>query len=282
MAFDSLNPVNYYGICWSKSPNPTILDFKTIDSIGKRDFVGQMTELLSNTLYYVRAYVTDNIGTVYGNELSFKLLINTPDVQVKDIDGNTYHSVNIGTQIWMVENLKTTRYNDGSAIPNVTNGSTWAGLKTGAYCWYGNDSSIYRKDYGALYNWYAVIDNNSLCPTGWHVPNWDEWTILAFFLEVAPGSKMKEIGTLHWTCARGVDNKDANNDSGFTGRPGGRRIGYSGSFSGIGLTGFWLSATEDLRSDGVNTLILNCFPGIYTSSFDKESGFSIRCIKDSK
>ena len=126
-----------------------------------------------------------------------------------DIDGNDYKTVTIGTQVWMVENLKTTKYNDGTAIPNITDNTSWAALTTGAYCDNINTPSI-STTYGRLYNWYAV-DNNAgtkvasnggknVCPTGWHVPSDAEWTTLTTYLggESVAGGKLKETGTTHW------------------------------------------------------------------------------------
>ena len=101
---------------------------------------------------------------------------NNPSSSITDTDGNVYTSVAIGTQVWMVENLKTTKYNDNSAIPLVTDNTAWGNLSTSGYCWYSNDIAN-KTAYGALYNWYAV-NTSKLCPTGWHVPIDAEWKIL--------------------------------------------------------------------------------------------------------
>ena len=137
---------------------------------------------------------------------------------VKDIDGNIYHTVTIGNQVWMVENLKTTRYNDGTAIPNVTDSSVWSKLSTPAYCWYNNDASSYKATYGALYNWYAV-NVQKLCPKGWHVASNAEFYALNSFLDGECG-KLKEAGTIHWYSP----NKGATNETGFTALPGGGHV----------------------------------------------------------
>ena len=115
-----------------------------------------MTNLMFDTKYYVRAYAINSVGTFYGDEVSFKA------VPVYDIDGNGYKSVIIGNQEWMAENLKVTRYNDGTAIPYVTNNSQWSNLSTPAYCYYDNDDVFNKAIYGALYNWYAV-NTGKLC-----------------------------------------------------------------------------------------------------------------------
>lgn len=117
-----------------------------------------------------------------------------------DQEGNVYKTITIGTQTWMAENLRTTTYNDGTVIPNVTDNDEWADLSTPAYCWYDNDSATYAQTYGALYNWYTVA-TDSLCPTGWHVPTDAEWTILTDTLGglTIAGGLLKETGTTHWT-----------------------------------------------------------------------------------
>lgn len=102
---------------------------------------------------------------------------------VKDIDGNVYHTIVIGTQTWMLENLKTTKYSNGDPIPNITDSLTWVSLETGAYCNYNNDENN-SVIYGRLYNWYSVNDSRKLAPVGWHVPNDSEWRTLTDFLQV--------------------------------------------------------------------------------------------------
>ena len=109
-----------------------------------------------------------------------------------DIDGNSYKTVKIGTQEWIAENLRTTQYNDATAIPLVTNNTEWSELITSAYCWYNNDATSLKATYGALYNWHAV-NTNKLCPTGWHVPTEVEWVVLMDYLK-DDGSKLKEAG----------------------------------------------------------------------------------------
>ena len=98
-----------------------------------------------------------------------------------DIDGNTYNTVQIGDQCWMKENLKTTTYRNGTAIPNVTDANAWSNVHYGAYVWYDNDIT-WKDKYGALYNWFTTVDANGLCPTGWHVPTNDEWTALTDYI----------------------------------------------------------------------------------------------------
>ena len=152
-----------------------------------------------------------------------------------DIDGNTYQTVKIGNQWWIAENLNVTHYQNGDAIPNVTDSAAWWGLTSGAYCNYNNDAANVAV-YGRLYNWYAVHDSRNIAPAGWHVPSDAEWQTLVDYLGGDPvaGGKMKEAGTTHWISP----NTGATNESGFSGLPGGYRhtdgyyydISYSASF----------------------------------------------------
>ena len=127
---------------------------------------------------------------------------------VTDVDGNRYTTVKIGTQVWMVENLKVTRYRNGDPIPNVTDNNSWNVLTTDAYCNYNNDTANVSA-YGRLYNWYAVNDNRKIAPTGWHVPSDEEWATLGDFLggNNIAGGKMKEPGTTHWISPNPVVNQ---------------------------------------------------------------------------
>jgi uncharacterized protein (TIGR02145 family) len=193
-----------------------------------------------------------------------------------DKDGNVYTSVTIGTQEWMVENLKTTKYNDGTPIPLVTDNAEWEALNTPGYCWYDNDAATYKNPYGALYNWYAV-NTGKLCPTGWHVPTDAEWKTFTDYLggEDVAGGKLKEIGTTHWDSP----NTGATNETGFTGLPGGMRYD-NGPFVDFGSTGRWWSATEC----GASCAFVWCLDysegGLLRYFSFNEWGFSVRCIKN--
>jgi len=198
------------------------------------------------------------------------------DNTVKDIDGNIYHKVTIGTQVWMVENLKTTKYNDGTDIPNVTGNEEWDTLTTEAYCWYNNDQSTYKATYGALYNWHAV-NTGKLCPTGWHVPTSDEWLTLISFLggEDVAGCKLKETDTTHWQSP----NIEATNQSGFTALPGGYR--FDGVFDFLRHMGYWWSSSELEDGDAAKYWCMNRYYCDIEELIDYENnGFSVRCIKD--
>lgn len=195
---------------------------------------------------------------------------------VTDFDGNVYNTVNIGTQVWMAENLKVTHYRNGDSIPNITVNSQWSGLTSGAYGNYNNDTS-YATTYGLLYNWYAVTDSSDICPTGWHIPSDAEWTTLTDYLggvNVA-GGKMKEMGTTHWTSP----NTGATNTSGFTGLPGGIRSS-NGYFYQINSHGYWWSSTENSSTMAWRRYLYAYDAKVDVAYNEKTYGFSIRCIRD--
>ncbi|HET6559265.1 MAG TPA: fibrobacter succinogenes major paralogous domain-containing protein, partial [Prolixibacteraceae bacterium] len=232
-----------------------------------------LISLTPNTKYFIRAYAVNNSGIAYGNEISFTTLALTAGT-ITDIDGNIYHSIIIGTQVWMVENLKTTKYNDGTPIPNVSAGPDFLATTAAAYCWYDNDIKN-KADYGALYNWYAV-NSGKLCPPGWHVPSNEEWIALANYLggyRIA-GAKLKEAGTIHWGL---LSNPEATNESGFTALPGGTT--YSGGSIGLGYHGVWWTSS---RSDWGPTCYVMSHDNValMDSGGDNYDGFSVRCIKD--
>jgi uncharacterized protein (TIGR02145 family) len=205
---------------------------------------------------------------------------------VKDIDGNVYHSVTIGTQVWMVENLKTTKYRDGSPIPNVTDATAWSNLKTGAYCNYNNDVTTGAK-YGKLYNWYAVADSRNIAPTGWHVASDAEWITLENYVAAnlgTSGSVTKALASkTDWsssTSAGAVGNYlTKNNSSGFTALPGGLRYS-NGTFFDVGYGGYWWSSTE-FNTDNAWYRSLDYGGSYMLRSYHYEScGFSVRCVRD--
>jgi uncharacterized protein (TIGR02145 family) len=199
-------------------------------------------------------------------------------LECKDGDNNYYPIVLIGTQIWMAENLKTTNYNDVTSIPLVTDNNAWINLTTPGYCWYNNDAATYKVNYGAIYNFFTV-NTGKLCPTGWHVPTNDEWSILTDYLggESVAGGKLKETGTAHWN----NPNTGATNEIGFTAIPGGFRSDFDGSFDLVGNSGYWWSSSEYSS----NTLfwyrrMYYSQIYVYRNYFYKQVGLSVRCLKD--
>jgi uncharacterized protein (TIGR02145 family) len=195
---------------------------------------------------------------------------------VTDIEGNVYPTVQIGTQTWMTANLRTTKYNDGTAIPNAPGDQVWSNYTTGAYCWYNNDIGN-KATYGALYNWFAVTDPHKICPTGWHIPSDAEWATLISYLggDAAAGGKMKETGTTHWNSP----NTGADNSSGFTALPSGAR-NMGGTFAFLGQSGFWWSSTSKYDYEAWTRLIENNYAKINHYADFQSSGFSVRCVKD--
>jgi uncharacterized protein (TIGR02145 family) len=277
------------GVCWSTTPNPTTANNKTIDAIlsDLLCFHSILTGLNCETTYYVRAYAINSAGTTYGNEVSFTtpasidVIVNNTNIAqglVSDIEGNIYNTIQTGTQTWMAENLKTTKYCDGSPIsPGIgapagytdwfdcgDGNYLWYG---GAYCWYENDASAYKDAYGAIYNWHAV-GTGKLCPTGWHVPTISDWTTLIKTLggTVEPFNEPTSNAMIN--CS---DNSI--NESGFTYVTHGELCGW-----GFLMSDFWWSATPmptELRVPYAYII------GWVLNSVEPQSyGYSVRCLKD--
>ena len=230
----------------------------------------------SNESYATEPYANDLINEIYE-------ILETEGYVIKDIDGNFYPIVTIGSQVWMTKNLRTTKFNDGTPIPKVEDDSEWSSISTPAYSWYDNDSVQYNKPYGALYNWYAASAGN-LCPTGWHVPTEAEMETLITFLggQLVAGGKLKKTGTEYWNSP----NEGATNESGFTAIAMGSRS-YNGSF--LNYENFknnarYMSATEGASTpppgSGVYMILYHNSTNAYISSLNKRAGMSIRCIKD--
>ncbi len=195
---------------------------------------------------------------------------------VVDIDNNVYHTVKIGTQTWMAENLAVTHYRNGDNIINVTDSAQWSRLKTGAYCNYNNDTNIAKK-YGLLYNWYAVTDIRNIAPKGWHVPTDDEWEKLTDYLggENEAGYKLKEQDTNHWKSP----NDSSTNETGFTALPGGYRY-HNGSFGFIGVYGAYWGSNEYDFIEGWSLGMTYSDRTAIILSGTKTNGLTVRCIKD--
>jgi uncharacterized protein (TIGR02145 family) len=185
-------------------------------------------------------------------------------------------SVTIGSQVWTNKNLDVTTYRNGDPIPQVSDPSAWAGLTTGAWCYYNNDPAN-GAIYGKLYNWYAVNDPRGLAPQGWHIPTDAEWTTLGNLLggDAAAGGKMKTTGTTRWT----TPNTSATNESGFAGVPGGLRIS-DGTFVRVGIYGYWWSATESFYISPWLRYLYYSSGDLVMSYDSKKNGLSVRLIKD--
>lgn len=398
--------INARGVCWGSTANPVIADSHTIDGTGDGAFSSIITGIKNNTLYYVRAYATNSVGTSFGNQQSFtipstsllyvssivenltpalievnfslplaniipadssftvkdscfpslsiditsisisgskvflSLYVYSPVIfghtislsynkpahnplqtssgekvpsfykqivnnkvsplnseiifnanvtygSVGDRDGNTYKTVQIGGQTWMAENLKATKFNDGTEIPYVTDTLKWGQLfinNSPGFCYYDNDPLTYRNTYGALYNFYAVADNRKICPAGWHVPTYDEWKTMITSLggEDVAGSKLKETGSTHWIKTYSAMINYATNETGFTAIPGGYRSSFGNfvPYFTIGIYGYWWSSTIGSRSYWAwCQYIVNVYT-IFRKEDMQGTGFSIRCLKD--
>jgi uncharacterized protein (TIGR02145 family) len=203
---------------------------------------------------------------------------------VNDADGNSYGTVKIGTQVWITENLKVTRFNDNKEIAMIdVHKKSRADLEnaeriqTPGYSWYNNDGPVYKNVYGALYNWHAV-NTGKLCPAGWHIPSDNEWIVLLNYLGGVSdaGVKIKETGTLHWQKTK----IKATNESGFTARPGGYRTD-TGEFFHVGTYCSWWSSTGNDDNNAWHYYMGYYYSHVFRDYHTRENGFSVRCIMDS-
>jgi uncharacterized protein (TIGR02145 family) len=211
---------------------------------------------------------------------------------VTDIDGNVYNTIQIGNQCWMKENLKTTTYRNGTAIPNITNASSWSILTSGAYVWYDNAIS-WKDSYGALYNWFATVDANGLCPAGWHVPTDDEWIALTDSIggTGSPhGNELKSCRQVSSPLGGGCNTSEyprwhehgtyyGTDDYGFSGLPGGFRS-REGYFDDGGDNGRWWSSTEYSPSYAWVRALYYDYGTVLVLGTKQQNGFSIRCLRD--
>lgn len=283
------------GVYWGPAPNPEIFGTRIQLGSGTGEFSKTLIGLSPNMKYYQRAYAVNKSGTGYGDQVSFHTGPSIENNTITDIEGNSYHIKLIGSQVWMTENLKTTKYSDGTTIPLVVSKSDWSLLNPNsiAYCWYNNEIAN-RDVYGLLYTWAAAtkgIASNKLsdevqgvCPTGWHLPSMPEWKLLVEYLggEKDAANRMKESGDLHWIIppnSSGFYPNVSTNESGFTALPGGYRDG-SGNFGLIGINGYWWSSTHEAYRQ-INASIFSIWnPGIQYYSGEKIFGCSIRCLRD--
>lgn len=266
--------ITSHGVCWSTETEPTVnLKTKTEEGSGIGNARSHLTDLQPLTTYYARPYATNSEGTSYGNTITFTTFYSSESVT--DIDGNVYQSVKIGNQIWMAENLKTTKYRDGTSIPNVTDKNQWGLMTTGAYCNYNNEISI-SDTYGRLYNWYTANDVRNIAPVGWHVATIAEWETLINFLGnyTVAGGKLMESGSGHWT----INDIKADNETGFSALPGGIRE-EDGDFYGLKTqASFWSSSQFDALYGWQRAIVSSNM--VVKTSARKMMGAYIRCVKD--
>ena len=295
------------GVVWSTSQNPTLENNlgSTSNDSGTGSFTSNLTGLTANTIYYVRAYATNDAVTGYGQQESFTTIESTagniqPGEGVTDIEGNFYPSVIIGNQEWMAQNLHVKKYNNGNAIPTGLNDSDWSNTKDGAYSNYNNDNNI-SGAYGNLYNWYAVDDARGLCPTGWRVPTDADWIELVDYVIAqgfpnelnnpnGAGNALKSCRQVssplvgdcatsehpRWNSHSTHYGKD---EFGFSALPGGVRYDY-GSFNWMGTDAvYWSSSEHDSTKAWFQDLAFH-FGHVFRNNTSKNLGFSVRCVRD--
>ncbi|NLJ43629.1 MAG: hypothetical protein GX431_08210 [Bacteroidales bacterium] len=264
------------GICYNTTGNPTISDTKIPSGTGTGTFSVNLTGLTSGTVYYLKAYAINSAGTGYGSQMVFS-------TSISDVIGNTYATVLIGTQLWMQTDLKTSKYNDNTDIPNVTVNEEWMVLTAPAYSWFNNTPSSV---FGMLYNWYAV-ETGKLCPSGWHVPSDNEFKTLERHLGMtiaeADGSGWR--GTNQGTQLKATTTWNPNtgtNTSGFTALGGGYRYGALGTFADFGVVTYWWSST--LHWDDTTKALyrrLDSTEGrVFREGVSKAGGKYVRCLKN--
>jgi uncharacterized protein (TIGR02145 family) len=264
------------GVCWSTSSIPTLSDFTASGELDSTNFTITIIGLVPGTTYSVRAFATNSTGTGYGNVATFTTQIYGT---VTDVEGNSYKTVNIGTQVWMAENLKTTEYRNGDLIETTTPITLdISDQNEPKYQWDNyNGSETNVLTYGRLYTWYTVSDYRGICPAGWHVPTEKDLESLVTFLggNMVAGGKLKENGTAHWYSP----NTGATNETGFSALPGTDRTFFGGfSLNGFECT-YW--TVTDLNIVQALYWYLSCNDNHVSSGYDgKKNGFSIRCVKD--
>lgn len=266
------------GFCWSTNQNPTISDNHAFVKSDLANFTATISGFTPNITYYVRSYAANSKGIAYGNEQSFTLWINTPGPNVTDIDGNSYTSVKIGTQVWMVQNLRTTKYRNGDLIGTTTPDTLDIRTENKPkYQWIYKGYEDKVTIYGRLYTWYAVSDSRNIAPLGWHVPSYGEWATLIDYLDeqYIPGAKLKETATTHWI----TPNAGADNSTGFTALPGGNRE-VDGVFNYIGYHGSWWSTDEYLSDYAWNQYLFYDSSSFIGTFVMKKLGISVRCVMD--
>ncbi len=297
---DGDQEVTERGFVWHIAGNPTLEDnlgFNT-EGAGLGEFTSDLTDLIPNTINYVRAYATNSEGTGYSNQVSFNFW-DYHDT-VTDIDGNIYYTVLIGEQEWMAENLKTTKYSNGVPIEYPgNNNAAWNDNTSGAYAWYDNDLS-WKNIYGALYNWYAVNNENALCPIGWRVPSDNDWTELENYVvnqgypnsnvTYGTGNTLKSCRQINSPFGGECDTSEhprwnshgthhGFDEFGFSALPGGVRW-FDGSFLNLGTYSYWWLSIEHSSSLAWFQRMQHSYGSLSRHNVDKSYGFSLRCVRN--
>ncbi len=205
-----------------------------------------------------------------------------PGQFVTDIDSNIYHTVHIGDQVWMAENLRVRRLNDSSEIPLIISNDQWTGIDSVACSIYDNDEDHCEK-YGVLYNWYTV-NTGKLCPAGWHVPSDEEWNDLEEYAvnhAIHTDSKYRPAnsGTILKSKAGWHYGGNGTDDFGFKALPGGERL-KDGRFLLRAQNGFWWSSTGTDKKQAIYRSMLYHVNHVYRDKHPKSAGFSVRCMRN--
>ena len=284
VSIDIDEEVTARGVCWNIDGDPTLEDDFTSDSLGIGSFVSMLDNLEKNTKYYLRAYATSSYGTGYGNEVEFEIEIAPGEDMTDSRNGKVYKTAQIGSQLWMAENL-----NYGTVIHDSVDATDNAIDEM----YYYNNSDSLGNIYGGLYLWdemmqyTTTVSTQGVCPDGWHLSSDEEWMKMESFLGMADstviktswrgtddeGDKLKEVGTEHWR-----SNPDGNNESGFTALPGGRY--KEGVFEELGdLASYCISSSQSSAGAWYRGLI-GTSGKIGRNHPYRDQGRSVRCIKD--
>ncbi len=278
-------PVTNFGLLVSDHD-----DFRRYDSLNclmeaDETFVADLAPLKHNRTLYLKAWAANELGTGYGEVIVYTHaesgITFNPDLTydtLTDIDGNSYLTIQIAGKEWMAENLRTTRFNDGTPIPYVEANEDWFLLSTPGYSWYMNNEASGRATYGAMYNWFTVA-TDKLCPVGWRVPDSAEYHGLINHLggTSVSGTRLKEKGDTHWLYSNA-----ANNSSGFTALPGGQRSN-AGVYLFQGVIGYlWTSSPDVWHPSRSRFVIMYSTEPVGEASYttSKQMGLSVRCVRD--
>jgi uncharacterized protein (TIGR02145 family) len=262
------------GVYIGTSPNPDVNGVKFQMGSDTGLFIGQISGLTPNKKYYVKGYVINNTAEVLGSEINF-----TTPPTVSDNDLNDVETVIIGDQTWMAKNLRSTHYRNGDVIGTTTPVTLDISSEISpVYMWFANGSYDTSKVYGVLYTWYAVTDTRNICPLGWHIPTDAQWSTLEDNLGgyLIAGSLLKEYGNNHWLAPY---NTDASNISCFTALPAGYRPA-TGTFALLQNEAHFWSATESETSKAWERSLSSSSFSVSRQGMAKNSGLSVRCIKD--
>lgn len=276
-SIENRNTISKFGLCWNTVTIPTIQDsviYQTNTHYRRSDI---NMKIDPNTRYIIRAFALNEAGIVYGDTISFTSWLNKPGPRISDSDSNVYPTVKIGRQVWMAENLRTTKYRNGDVITTTPIPTADIQSETNPkYQWPAKHNETIIEEYGRWYTWYTATDARGICPTGWHLPSKDEWSELHSFLHPESDLKISEKSEIHW-----YPGYKGNNLSGFTARA----LYYrqiDGTIWNSNSGAFWWSsseATDDVTKSYYAPIHLPRYT-YYPLPIDKKSGMAIRCIKD--